>query len=118
MNIEEFVKNVLVSIDKAVESARSEMQRDIHLASSANQRTVEFDIAVSAESADTASGKAGVKVLQFVEAGGDLTTQSKNSTVSRIQFGIHIDSMTKAENAIQQAQFEQNRVRRNLNQAM
>ena len=37
MNIEEFVKNVLVSIDKAVESARSEMNRDVYFSSSSSQ---------------------------------------------------------------------------------
>jgi len=37
--------------------------------------------------------------LQFAEAGGDISKENKNSTVSRIQFGVHIDSMTKEEEA-------------------
>jgi hypothetical protein len=97
MNIQEFVKNVLISIDKAVSEARVETQRDISFSDSKNQRTVEFDIAVSAEETDTKSGKAGIRVLQFVEAGGDISKENKNSTVSRIQFGVRIDSMTKEE---------------------
>ena len=99
MNIEEFVKNILVGIDRAVDLARDEMKRDINFSDSKDQRTVEFDIAVAAEEVDRKSGKAGVKVLQFVEAGGNISKESKNSTVSRIKFGIHIDAMTKMEDA-------------------
>lgn len=104
MDLHEFVKNVLVSIDKAVGDARVETQRDIRFSDSKNQRTVEFDIAVSVEEFDKKSGKAGIRVLQFAEAGGDLSRENKNSTVSRIQFGVHIDSMTKEEGAKQRAE--------------
>ncbi len=106
MNIEEFVQNVLVSIDKAVDTARNQMNRDINFADTKDQRTVEFDIAVSVEETDSKSGKAGIKVLQFAEAGGDLSKENKNSTVSRIKFGIHIDSMTKQEDASHRAQIQ------------
>ncbi|HAT73636.1 MAG: hypothetical protein US30_C0009G0023 [Candidatus Moranbacteria bacterium GW2011_GWF2_36_839] len=99
MNLQEFVKDVLVSIDKAVGEARAETQRDVRFSDSKNQRTVEFDIAVSVEEKDSKNGKAGIRVLQFAEAGGDISKENKNSTVSRIQFGVHIDSMTKEEEA-------------------
>ena len=58
---------------------------------------MEFDIAVSVEDTDAKSGKAGIKVLQFAEAGGDISKETKNSTVSRIKFGINVDTATKAE---------------------
>lgn len=99
MDLKDFIKNVLIDINGAVDEARSATSRDISFSEKDNARTVEFDIAVSAENTDATSGKAGIKVLQFVEAGGNLSKESKNSTVSRITFGLRIDPMTKDEQA-------------------
>lgn len=104
MNLQDFVKDVLVGLDKAVEGARVEMKRDVHFSDTKEQRTVEFDIAVSAEEVDVKSGKAGIKVLQFAEAGGNLSKENKNSTVSRIKFGINVSHMTKEESDRQSAE--------------
>jgi hypothetical protein len=98
MNLEEFVANVLVELDAAVDSARSRTKREIRFISNQNTRTVEFDIAVSAENTSGKSGRAGVKVLQFAEGGGQIGESNKNSTVTRIKFGLHINSKTKDEN--------------------
>lgn len=97
MNLQEFVKDVLVSIEGAIEEARGSTSRDIRFAETKDQRTVEFDIAVSVEETANKSGKAGIRVLQFAEAGGDISKENKNSTVSRIKFGVHIESMTRTE---------------------
>lgn len=97
MNLQEFVKNVLVDIDHAVSEARTETKRDISFSNTKDQRTVEFDIAVSVQDTDLKTGKAGIRVLQFAEAGGDISKENKNSTVSRICFGVNIDSQTKEE---------------------
>jgi hypothetical protein len=102
MNLQEFVKNVLVSLDKAVDEAQQDMQRDIQFSTTNDQRTIEFDIAVSVEETDAKSGKAGIKVLQFAEGGGTLSKENKNSTVSRVKFGINISSMTKQESERQE----------------
>jgi len=106
MNLQEFVKDVLISLDKAVEEARAEMKRDVHFSDTKEQRTVEFDIAVSVEETDTKTGKAGIKVLQFAEGGGSLSKENKNSTVSRVRFGIRVSSMTKDETARQTAEIQ------------
>ena len=37
MNLQEFVKDVLVSLDKAVDEARTEMKRDVHFSDTAQQ---------------------------------------------------------------------------------
>ena len=103
MNIKEFVKDVLVNVNQAVDEARSETKRDISFTDTKDQRTVEFDIAVSVEETGSKNSKAGIKVLQFAEAGGGLSKENKNATVSRIKFGVHIDSKTKDENASQNA---------------
>ncbi len=103
MNLKDFVKNVLVDINSAVDEARGTTTREITFSEKDNARTVEFDIAVSAEETDQKSGKAGIKVLQFAEAGGNLSQESKNSTVSRIVFGLRISPSTKAEQATTRA---------------
>jgi hypothetical protein len=103
MNLQDFVKNVLVEINAAVDEARQITSRDIRFSEKDNARTVEFDVAVSAETADTKSGKAGIKVLQFAEAGGDISQENRNSTVSRITFGLRIESRTKQETASDRA---------------
>ena len=107
MNLEEFVRDVLVSLDLAVEQARRTMNRDISFTANRENRTIEFDIAISAEETDSKSGKAGVRVLQFPEGGGEISKENKNSTVSRIKFGIYIDSSTKQESEKNRREIEQ-----------
>jgi len=97
MELKEFVTKVLKDLVDAVEEARASASRDMHLNATSEQRTVEFDIAVTVQDTVAGKGKAGIKVLQFVEAGGDLSKEKLNSTVSRIRFGVHIDFMTKDE---------------------
>lgn len=106
MEIKDFVKKVLTDLVSAVEETRKESVRDMSLTDNKDQRTIEFDIAVSVEEESSASGKAGIKVLQFAEAGGNLSKEIKNSTVSRVKFGIRVDSMTKSEEAVQRAQLD------------
>lgn len=97
MDIQDFVRNVLVQVNGAVDEARELTSRDIRFSDKDSVRTIEFDIAVSANVTDTATGKTGIKVLEFVEAGGNLEHQNKNSTVSRVTFGLNIGTLTKAE---------------------
>lgn len=104
MELKEFIKEVLSDITQAVEESRTSSARDMHLDNLKDQRTVEFDVAVTAEDVTSASGKAGVKVFSLIEGGGEATKETKNSTVSRIKFGVYIDRWTKQENAGFQAQ--------------
>ncbi|MDO8662907.1 MAG: hypothetical protein Q7K98_06790 [Candidatus Omnitrophota bacterium] len=98
MELKEFVKKVLTDLVQGVEDARNNSVRDMKLYDKEN-KTVEFDIAVTVEDIDTKSGKAGIRVLQFAEAGGDIAKEIKNSTVSRIKFGVYIRTETKEEEA-------------------
>lgn len=97
MELKEFVQNVLVEINEAVDEARQGTSRDIYFDESKSSRTVEFDIAVTASDKIDGKGKAGIKVLTFAQAGGEIAQQTTNSTVSRVQFGLHISSDTKEE---------------------
>jgi hypothetical protein len=54
---------------------------------------VKFDVAVTAETSDTAKGGGGVKIAVMsvaVPASGDVETASKNVAVTRIQFSVPI----------------------------
>ncbi len=99
MELKQFVKSALKDVIDAVEELKTECSRDMHLDSLKDQRTVEFDIAVTAEDATSASGKAGIKIFSVLEGGGEASKELKNSSVSRIHFGVHVDRYTKAENA-------------------
>lgn len=99
MELKEFVKSILKDVTEAVEESRGTLARDMYLDSSKDQRTVEFDIAVTVEDATAGTGKAGIKVFQLIEGGGEVSRESKNSSVSRIQFGVHIDRWNKQEQA-------------------
>lgn len=99
MELKEFIETALTEIVAAVDKASTDSSRHITLASNQERRTVEFDIAVSTETKGAASGKAGIKVLSFIETGGDIQHESKNSTVSRISFGVSVDVWTKEEQA-------------------
>jgi len=118
MELKEFVKNVLQDLVQAVEETRINSARDMHLGSGKENRTVEFDIAVTVEDATASSGKAGIKVFQILEGGGDISKEYKNSSVSRVKFGVEISSVTKAENAQRNAQYERNRERNSINPAL
>ncbi len=97
MELKEFVKSVLKDIVDAVEETREESSRDMRLDASKNDRTVEFDIAVTVEDGTSGKGSAGIKVFQVMSGGGEISKELKNSSVSRIKFGVHIDAWTKDE---------------------
>lgn len=105
MELKEFIKSVLTDVVGAVEETRINSSRDMRLYRSQNERTIEFDIAVTVEESQGGTGRAGIKVFQLIEGGGEVSEQVKNSTVSRIKFGVDIDTVTKEENLRNQAQY-------------
>jgi len=108
MELKQFIKNALKDITEAVDEVTAESKRDMHLDSLKEQRTVEFDVAVTAEDITSASGKAGIKVFSIIEGGGETSKEVKNSSASRIKFGVYVDRWTKQQQAnfdIQNQQF-------------
>jgi predicted RNA-binding protein YlqC (UPF0109 family) len=100
MELKEFVKSVLRDVVDAVEEARTESARDMRMVShKESSQTIEFDIAVTAEDTNRTSGKAGVHVLHLIEGSGDISAETKSGNVSRIKFGVYIDTRTKNEMA-------------------
>jgi hypothetical protein len=100
VELKEFVKKVIIDLDQAVSEANAETKRDIRFKGVKEQRTaVEFDVAVTVESAESNNIGGGIKVWGIAEAGAKGSAESKNSTVSRVSFGIDIGEYTKEEQA-------------------
>lgn len=118
MELKEFIKKVIKDAVEAVDEASSEATRGVQLALRSDKRTIEFDVAVSVEETKSMQGKAGIKVLSFMEGGAELGSGSKNSKVSRIVFGIDVNSMTKNEEMNMRRQMDQNARNRFQDSAM
>ncbi|GMX58690.1 MAG: hypothetical protein MCSN_3440 [Candidatus Microsyncoccus archaeolyticus] len=98
MELKEFVKKVIVDLDQAISEANEETKREIRFKGVREQRTaVEFDIAVTVESTGSAGGGGEIKVWGIGQLGAQGETELKNSTVSRISFGVDISNLTKDE---------------------
>jgi len=97
MELKDFVKNVLSDLVDSVEEVRTQSNRDMRLSGTKENRTVEFDIAVTVEDSTANSGKAGIRIYKVIEGGGNISKESRNSSVSRIKFGVDIDRSTKEE---------------------
>lgn len=110
MELKEFIKKVISDTVEAVDESSGKASREITLANRTDRRTIEFDVAVSAEETETTTGKAGVKVLAFMEAGADMGVASKNSTVSRITFGVDVNTSTKEEARAAEEKLRQHRM--------
>ncbi|RKY04210.1 MAG: hypothetical protein DRP56_10340 [Planctomycetota bacterium] len=54
------------------------------------RKTVEYDVAVTAVEGTEAGAKAGISVWS-IGAGGNVKTESTNTTVSRIKFSISLE---------------------------
>lgn len=98
MELKEFVKKVIIDLDEAVTEANNETKREIRFKGVKEQRTaLEFDVAVTVESSSSGKGGGEIKVWGIGEAGGKISSEQKNSTVSRVSFGVDISGHTKKE---------------------
>ena len=110
MELKEFVKKVIIDLDAAVSEANSETKREIRFKGGKEQRTaVEFDVAVTVESIEAGKGGGEIKIWSIGQAGVSSSNELKNSTVSRVSFGVDIASRTKAEDQEFAKQFHQSR---------
>ncbi len=98
MELKEFVKKVIIDLDRAISEANNETEREIRFKGVKEQRTaVEFDVAVTVESTDSGKGGGEIKVWGIGQIGATGSTELKNSTVSRVSFGVDISEQTKKE---------------------
>ena len=106
MELQEFVTKAISDIVNATKAANELSERDIKLHSMDTNRTIEFDIAVSAEEKMEGGAKGGIKVWGILEGSGGASKEATNSTVSRVRFGVNVDTNTRAENQAQDAQLQ------------
>jgi len=87
MELKNFVKTTIMQIMNAVKEASDELKLDdvIFVGTKADKRCIEFDVAVAVEE----SGGASIKVVPFIPIGGEFSGELKNSTISRVQFGVY-----------------------------
>ncbi|MAM70022.1 MAG: hypothetical protein CMP91_02590 [Gammaproteobacteria bacterium] len=107
MELDEFVKSVLIQILSGVREAQKDealgglvvagkdgghdYPKNSRVSSSAQLKStiIDFDVAISVETTDKASGSGGLKVAG-IGAGIEGEISSKDTRVSRIQFGVPI----------------------------
>jgi hypothetical protein len=98
MELKDFVKKVIMDLDQAVTEANNETARQVRFKGVKDQKnSLEFDVAVTAESTKSGEGGGGIKVWNIVEAGGKVSNEIRNSTVSRVSFSVDISETTKEE---------------------
>jgi hypothetical protein len=97
MNLETFISNSLVSIQRGVESANKELQGGNKTPpfligfsglSAEEEKSIEFDVAVTIN--QEVSGGAGGEInVVGIKLGGKLDTQGGHESISRVRFKIH-----------------------------
>jgi hypothetical protein len=98
MELKDFVKKVIIDLDSAISEANKETEREIRFKGVKEQRTaVEFDVAVTVESTKTGKGGGEIKVWGIGQVGAKGNMEFKNSTVSRVSFGVDVSGQTKKE---------------------
>lgn len=97
MELSEFISNTVSEITLGIEDAVKLTGKKIGLYSTGrdNQRHIEFDVAVIVEGKNTKGGGGGIKVFEIIQVGGQKTVETKNSSVSRIKFGLRISDTKK-----------------------
>ena len=107
MELEQFTKKIISDIVRAVDGVSDELQREVSLRDTKDTRTIEFDIAITTEKTDGVGGEAGIKVIEFIQGKGEISKEVKNSTVSRVKFGVNVNFWTKKEEALQKIKNEE-----------
>lgn len=97
MELEEFIKNSLVSIRNGVRMANNELRqkgeekRIFKLeAHSGEGKHIFFDVAVRATHESGKSGSGGIKIA-VVDMGGEKSSKDFQESVSRLKFAVKID---------------------------
>ncbi|MGH2612410.1 MAG: hypothetical protein ACRDFB_05110 [Rhabdochlamydiaceae bacterium] len=104
MKLDVFITNVLLDIDKGLNSAKEQTGKKYQV-EGGNNKGVEFDIAVTTVNSTEAQaeGKAKVGFVEVLGAGvgAKLGNKNENSEISRIQFTIYVPPKTEQEIAAQ-----------------
>jgi hypothetical protein len=103
MELKDFIEKVLGDIVTSVDNASKNLSRKVWLNPSNDSRVIEFDVAVTAEEimGGSTQAKGSVKVMSLIgmDAEGQVKAEVKNSSVSRVRFGVHVSHQTKEQEA-------------------
>jgi hypothetical protein len=102
MELQEFVTETLVAIQKGVAEAITRAEEDKTIGAinpvwsddkvdwKDHVQLVEFDVAVTATDKSSGGGKGSIKILSIAEVGAEGSKSLERSTVSRVKFSIPI----------------------------
>ncbi len=95
MELEEFIKNTLLSISSGLRSVNEALREksgrkdDSYIIEGDKNGLIDFDVAVVANDESKATGKAGLNIV-VAKLGGDLTTTLGNQQTSRVRFKVGV----------------------------
>jgi hypothetical protein len=69
----------------------------MHLAKPQDNKTIEFDIALTVDDSTATGGQIGVGIAQLFTGSGETTKERSKSEISRIKFGVYISTETKEQ---------------------
>jgi hypothetical protein len=96
VELREFVKKTLLDIVQGVADAQADPSIGAYVVPAGSTRkyvSVEFDVAVTAESAESAKGGSGVKVSVLAiggTIGGEESALSKNIAATHVKFSVPV----------------------------
>ncbi len=96
MDLKNFISKTITGIINGLDDVSSKLKNKkvgMYSMGKDNRRHIEFDVAVAVENKKGKSGGANINVLQVFGGGGKITSESINSTVSRIKFGVRISDI-------------------------
>ncbi len=96
MELRKFVTKAILDIVEGVEEANFLAYRGIQLIELGDAQKIIFDVAISAEDGSPMKGKGGIFVVA-AGAEGTVSTDIKNSRITRIRFGVRVDRQTPEE---------------------
>jgi len=112
MLLKDFIKNTINDVVSAIEETSQSQDREMHLASPHDNKCINFDIAVSAETSTAEHGQGCIMVANILKIGSDGKDELKNSSMTRISFGVYINSKTNNESKKQRDDLQKARPNR------
>lgn len=97
MDLKSFIKIAVTDIVEAITETSNELSREIYIAKPTDNKCIEFNIAVSAESSKDGKTKGNINVIEMLGFGHESNSNSKESSTSHIKFGIYINNQNLSE---------------------
>lgn len=95
MELKDFIKKVVIDIEKARKEINIETEREYTYSqsdSALHKWWIDFDLTVASEDSSWWTWWAKIEVLGFMKVWWDLDTNSKLSSSNRIKFSLYTDN--------------------------